>query len=113
MTVAPTIATPTSWVDLYATTPDVTLTDGQAVKSPSQYACIPDSDTMQECIINAARYARALVDQFWTDHMRKESRTGSRSGMELWWKGLLFLVLEEVHTIASYVRDAKMAIAVN
>lgn len=64
MTVAPTIATPTSWVDLYATTPDVALTDGQAAKSPSRYACIPDSNTMQECIINAARYATVSVDQF-------------------------------------------------
>lgn len=92
--VASTSAIPASWVDLDAiTTTPAAPTGGQARRSPSRYACIPDKSTMQECIINAARDATVSANRIWMDHMRNESHNGLRNGAEWWWKDLLYMVI--------------------
>ena len=103
----------TSWVDSHAATAGVDPPDGQARKSPSRYGCIPGRNTMHECIISAAGAATWSVDQSWTNRMRKELRTGLRSGMELRWKGLILSGIAKVHIIVGCVRDVKLVIAVS
>jgi hypothetical protein len=105
--------TQTLWVTLHAAMMHVVKVDGQARKLPSLYECTLEKNTTLGYIINAARIAILSADQSLTSHMRKESHTALKSGVEYRWTYRITQVKARALTGVSYVRGAELAIALN